>query len=213
MSRTRRTLEEHRQRRDELLDRLLHDPDEAAVRDLTHLERLPHDVRIQVENPRRAGGWPLPDGTSVHIVSTRPRLATSGAALPLIDLREAVRRAKATRRAVAAGARPDPATWDGLGAWRLVVEAPDTLSVADLHPGAEILASRTRTDLTATARTVLDHGGDVTAAASALHLHRTTVYYRLARIEELTGVDLRDGTARVDLQLALWLQAYRRAGA
>jgi DNA-binding PucR family transcriptional regulator len=61
-----------------------------------------------------------------------------------------------------------------------------------------------------TARVVLDHGGDVTAAAAVLHLHRTTLYYRLDRIEELTGVDLRDGRARTDLQLALWLAAYRR---
>jgi len=213
MSRTRRTLEEHRQRRDALLDRLLRGPDEAAVRDLARLERLPPDARVQVENPRRTGGWPLPGGMSVHTVSTRPRLATSGAALPLIDLREAVRRATATQRAVAAGAHPNPATWDGLGAWRLVVEAPDSLSIADLHPGAEILASRTRTDLTTTARTLLDHGGDIAATASTLHLHRTTVHYRLTRIQQLTGVDLRDGPARIDLQLALWLQAYRRTDA
>jgi PucR C-terminal helix-turn-helix domain len=140
-------------------------------------------------------------------------MATSGAALPLIDLSEAVRRATATRRAIAAGARPEPATWDGLGAWRLVVEAPENLSIADVHPGAEILASQTHTDLVTTARTVLDHGGDVAGAAMALHLHRTTVYYRLSRIQKLTGVDLRDGMARIDLQLALWLGAYRRANA
>jgi DNA-binding PucR family transcriptional regulator len=49
------------------------------------------------------------------------------------------------------------------------------------------------------------------AAATALHLHRTTVYYRLSRIQKLTGVDLRDARARIDLQLALWLHAYRSA--
>jgi hypothetical protein len=30
-------------------------------------------------------------------------------------------------------------------------------------------------------------------------------------MSRLTGVDLRDGMARIDLQLALWLEAYRRA--
>ena len=63
----------------------------------------------------------------------------------------------------------------------------------------------------ATARAVLDLGGDVAAAAEALRVHRTTLYYRLDRIQELTGVDLRAGHGRTDLQLALWLAAYRRA--
>ena len=62
----------------------------------------------------------------------------------------------------------------------------------------------------ATARVILDYGGDVAAAAKALHLHRTTLYYRMDRIQELTGVDLRHGPARTDLQLALWLVAYWR---
>ena len=49
------------------------------------------------------------------------------------------------------------------------------------------------------------------AAAERLHLHRTTLYYRLDRIADLTGVDLRLGRGRTDLQLALWLVAYRAA--
>jgi DNA-binding PucR family transcriptional regulator len=80
-----------------------------------------------------------------------------------------------------------------------------------VHPGAEVLAGQPRADLMTTARVVLDLGGDIAAAAEALHLHRTTLYYRLDRIRELTGVDLRDGSGRTDLQLALWLAAYRRA--
>jgi hypothetical protein len=111
---------------------------------------------------------------------------------------------------VLAGARLDPVSWDALGAWRLVVEAPSTLDPAAVHPGAAILATLPRDDLMTTARTVLDLGGDVTSAASALHVHRTTLYYRLDRIQELTGVDLRTGGARTDLQLALWLAAYRQ---
>ncbi len=140
----------------------------------------------------------------------QPRSATSGAPVPLVDLAEAVRRALATLTAVRAGALLDPVSWDALGAWRLVVDAPADVTAARLHPAAETLASLPRMDLLTTARTVLDLG-DVTAAAERLHLHRTTLYYRLDRIAELTGVDLRDGPRRTDLQLALWLDAYRRA--
>lgn len=213
-----RVLAAHRQdtaeirwRRKELLDRLLVRPDPDAARELTRLELLPHEVRVQVDASRRLGGWELPGNLRAYVATEPPRPATSGTPLPLVDLGEAVRRARATLHAVAAGARPDPVSWDALGGWRLVVDAPATLTVADLHSGAEVLARHTRVDLFTTARVVLDHGGDVTSAAKALHVHRTTLYYRLDRIVELTGVDLRDGVARADLQLALWLAAYRRA--
>jgi hypothetical protein len=211
MAKTGNAAEHVRQQRDALLDRLLRKRDELAARDLARLEHLPHDARVQVEASARAGGWPLPGAMSAHIVGRRTRAATSGAPLPLVDLGEAVRRAAATRRALAAGARLNATTWDGLAAWRLVVDAPESLSAAEVHPGAEVLAGQPRTDLMTTARVVLDLGGDIAAAAAALHLHRTTLYYRLDRIRELTGVDLRDGSGRTDLQLALWLAAYRRA--
>jgi DNA-binding PucR family transcriptional regulator len=45
----------------------------------------------------------------------------------------------------------------------------------------------------------------VRAAAERLHLHRTSLYYRLGRIAELTGRDLADGGARLELHLALKL--------
>jgi hypothetical protein len=209
LARTSQSAEHSRQRRDELIARLLRTPDEAAARDLARLEHVPHDAQVQVEALARTGGWPLPDGMSAHVARSRPRTATSGSPLPIVDLGEAVRRAAATRRAIAAGARPEPASWDGLGGWRLIVEAPASLTVGQLHPGAEILADQPRTDLLTTARVVLDHGGDIAAASHELHVHRTTLYYRLDRITALTGVDLRTGSTRTDLQLALWLAAYR----
>lgn len=195
---------------DELLARLVKAPDENAVRELARLERIPHDSLLQVEAPAQPAGWPLPGDLSVHVVTTRgPRAATSGAPLPLLHLSEAVRRAAATRRAIRAGARPNPATWDNLGAWRLVVDAPDTVTAESIHPAAAILRDQPRGDLEETARVLADTGGDVAAAASSLHLHRTTLYYRLERIKELTGVDLLDGGSRIHLQMALWLAAYR----
>jgi DNA-binding PucR family transcriptional regulator len=51
----------------------------------------------------------------------------------------------------------------------------------------------------------LDAGCSVAETAAALHLHRTTVYYRLNRLEEHTGIDLADGSTR--LLLHLWLKA------
>ena len=199
-------------RRDRLVRRLLDGPDLEAARELVRLERLPSDAQVQVDAAVRRGGWVLPGLLRAHVVGAHPHPATSGAPLPLADLAEAVRRAHVAQAVVRAGAGLDPVSWDALGAWRLVVEAPDDLPVAALHPAAETLAGLPRPDLLTTARTILDLGGDV-AAAERLHLHRTTLYYRLDRIADLTGVDLRVGRSRTDLQLALWLVAYRAARA
>lgn len=195
--------------REELVSRLLAGPDDEAARELARHEKIPHDALVQVEAPAQPGGWQLPDDMSLHVVARGPRSAISGAPLPLADLSEAVRRASATRRAIAVGANPEPASWDGLGAWRLVVDAPDSVTVEAVHPAAAVLAAEARGDLLATARTLVDNGGDVAAAAQQLHVHRTTLYYRLERIKELTGVDMFDGQSRTHLQLALWLSAYR----
>lgn len=202
---------DQRRRRDELIDQLLRGRDPEAAAELARLEHLAHDVTIQVEAPARTGGWSLPGRMSTHMVTRRPRPATSGQPVPLADLSLAVRRAAATMRAVAAGARLSSVSYDALGAWRLIVAAPAELTVAELHPAAELLRSQPRDELLVTARMVLDRGGDVAAAAVDLHVHRTTLYYRLDRIRDLTGVDLRQGEANVHLQLALWLDAYRRA--
>src|SRR5438270_10654719 len=45
--------------------------------------------------------------------------------------------------------------------------------------------------------------GSPTEAADRLHLHRNTVLYRLGRIEDLLGADLRDAEVRLGLHLAL----------
>lgn len=213
LARADRRSDERTAARDALLLRLLQRAEDAdaLAADLASLERLPEDALVQVDAPARPGGWALPGGMSAHVQRGRPRSATSGSALPLAQLAESVRRASATRRALAAGATPATPSYDALGSWLLVVEAPTTLTPGEVHPAVDVLAEQPRSDLLDTARTVVELGGDITAAAEVLHLHRTTLYYRIDRILELTGVDLRDGAARTDLQLAIRLHAYRAA--
>lgn len=55
-----------------------------------------------------------------------------------------------------------------------------------------------------TVRAYLDTGGNAAATAERMHLHRTTVYYRLRQFEEATGIDLSSGRNR--LMLHLWLE-------
>jgi len=98
-------------------------------------------------------------------------------------------------------ALPNPLTWSDLGPYRRLlqtsVESPDTTLAALENAGASAAM------LLRTLETYLDLGGDAQRTAAQLHLHRTSLYYRLGRIGALLGVDLDDGLTRLDLHLAL----------
>jgi DNA-binding PucR family transcriptional regulator len=59
--------------------------------------------------------------------------------------------------------------------------------------------------LVETLETWLDEGCDSRATVARLQVHRTSLYYRLGRIEEITGLSLNSGAARLDLHLGLKL--------
>ena len=65
--------------------------------------------------------------------------------------------------------------------------------------------------LVLTLETYLDHAGDVKSTAAELWLHRTSLYYRLRRIEEVAGVDLNRGEDRLLCHVALRLSRLQRA--
>ena len=199
-------------RREQLLTRLLAGRDVDAAGELIELERLRPDSGVAVAVPAIPQGWSLPGGMSAHVDPAPGAPFASGLPVAVADLSIAVERARTTARALRAGARLATPSWDSLGEWHLIIAAPPGLTPGQLHPGAEVLAAQKRPELIDTARCVLDNGGDVTVSAEQLHIHRTTLYYRLERIEALTGVNLRLAAGRDALQMALHLAAYRAAG-
>jgi sugar diacid utilization regulator len=56
-----------------------------------------------------------------------------------------------------------------------------------------------------TVRCYLGCGAQAQQTAAQLHIHRTTLYWRLARVAELLPLDLRRGEDRLKLHLALTL--------
>ena len=64
----------------------------------------------------------------------------------------------------------------------------------------------------ATIRAYLDCGANVQQAAALLHIHRTTLYWRLGRVTDLLAVDLSRGDDRLKLHLALKLAELTRPG-
>ncbi|XVX19258.1 PucR family transcriptional regulator [Actinomycetota bacterium] len=108
---------------------------------------------------------------------------------------------------LAPGAGPI-ARWARLGVLRLLgggaaSEAADAVAT----PAVRALLTSGRPELVETARVYLDAAGSVATTASALGLHRQSVYHRLEQVGRITGLDLHDGRARLELHLGLTLAA------
>ena len=65
--------------------------------------------------------------------------------------------------------------------------------------------AKTGSELEATLRAYVEHGGSIVQTADALFLHRNSVLYRIQRIEELSGITLRDRHTRQVLLVAFTL--------
>ncbi|WP_454196965.1 PucR family transcriptional regulator [Nocardia sp. Marseille-Q1738] len=102
---------------------------------------------------------------------------------------------------------PDGATaFDELGFYRLVDAARADGQVEQfMREWLGVLLDYDRdhhADLVYTLSQYLECGGNYDDSAAALHIHRSTLRYRLGRIRELTGFDLRDVNTRFNLQAA-----------
>lgn len=72
----------------------------------------------------------------------------------------------------------------------------------------QLSKTRSGTELIKTLSAFLAEGGDIAKASERLNIHRTTLYYRIARIEEITGFDLKDGNDRLELHLGINLASF-----
>ncbi|WP_028934523.1 PucR family transcriptional regulator [Pseudonocardia spinosispora] len=99
--------------------------------------------------------------------------------------------------------------WSELGAYGVLLRIPtEELSVSVLPPPLRALLSRDpHGGLLETLTAYLDHAGSSPKTAAALHIHRTSLYYRLHQIEEITGLDLDNGDHRLVLHLGVKLAA------
>ena len=135
-----------------------------------------------------------------------------GGAHPLLAARRSYRQARDAVTVAQRVARfGRVAAWDELGVYRTLVRFPDDLGDEALHPGLVLLLrDGAHEQLVETLEAYLDRAGDVKATAEALNLHRATLYYRLQRIEEITGARLKVGEDRLALHLGLRLSRLTR---
>ncbi len=94
------------------------------------------------------------------------------------------------------------ARWRDLGVFRTLAQLPSWgANDLELDPRVTVLFRDADPDVLRSVETYLDRGCDVQKTAAELHLHRGTLYYRLDKVEKLTGLDLRDGNDRLTVHL------------
>lgn len=134
------------------------------------------------------------------------RAGVGGAHSPLTEAHRSLREARIAVR----GAMLDPthegmARWEDLGLDRMLLQLPLTdLAVGDLPVSVQrLLAAQSGPDLAQTLEAYLDYGCDAQRTAQQLHVHRSTLYYRLDRVRAIAEVDLSEGSVRRELHTAL----------
>ncbi|GAA1682709.1 helix-turn-helix domain-containing protein [Nonomuraea maheshkhaliensis] len=161
-----------------------------------HLVRYDHAVLL-------TAGPPVP-GEELHAAMPVPVVVGVGRPRDTLaraaeSYREALHAAEVTARVPGLGRT---AEWARLGVYRVLTQLPDQ----ELHPGLEgLLGDAQHLTLLETLETYLDLAGSAVATSRALRLHRTSLYYRLQRVEELARTDLKDGGERLALHLSLKL--------
>lgn len=110
----------------------------------------------------------------------------------------------AARVAQSVSSLPRVVAWSELGVYRLLSCGPESaLTSAVLDPAVTRLLEHGDPELVETANVYLRRAGNVQQSAADLGVHRQTVYYRLQRIEQVTGLDLDSGSDRLLLHLGL----------
>ena len=98
------------------------------------------------------------------------------------------------------------ADWAGLGVYAAFQHLyRDPSAPERICPGVSALLDQRAETYRQTMRCYLECAGRAQQAAAQLHIHRTTLYWRLARASELISLDLRRGEDRLKFHLALTL--------
>jgi hypothetical protein len=95
--------------------------------------------------------------------------------------------------------------WSHLGVYQVAATLADRGECPPVpHDGLrQLLDIPEALPLLETLETYLDAAGNAQLTAELLHLHRTSLYYRLQRVEQLARTDLKDGVERLALHLSL----------
>jgi hypothetical protein len=176
----------------------------AAISRVDHVALL---LSLDVLGTREAGA------AAQRVADALAPLVTSGvlAALPTVAFADPAAEmrhvARAYRHAIVQGG--GPVGWDQLGVYQSLVHVPGD-ELGDGSMDRRVLRLLGKPGLLRTLETYLELAGDAKRTAQELALHRTSLYYRLSKIEELAEVDLKSGADRLAAHLSI--KALRLSG-
>jgi sugar diacid utilization regulator len=152
-------------------------------------EWLGRSVRALLDELSKAGSW---------------RIGAGGPVQGLNELSVARRQAEI---ALSTTGGPGAACWSELSVDALLAQFPRQSWADALLPESvtRLLTDPAAAALLPTLETFLNCACDVRRTATELRIHRATLYYRLSRIEQISGLSLRDGRDRLLTHLALRL--------
>jgi PucR C-terminal helix-turn-helix domain/GGDEF-like domain len=164
------------------------------------------------DGPERLGPWLTALSESVQVELLARRLPVSvvvgvGGHRPRLEA--AAESYDEARMAVDAATRlpgmDDLVYWSRLGVNQIVAKLASLGEEPPvLHAGLQaVLDSTEAQPMIETLETYLDVAGNAQLTAERLNLHRTSLYYRLQRVEQLANTDLKDGVERLALHLAI----------
>jgi hypothetical protein len=164
---------------------------------LTAAARFVHEA----ENPPGARDLRAEGDPAAGTRGGRAAAGVAAARVGLAELGAAWQEASAAARAALAEPRLGPvAEWASIGPFRLLTSLPPETAQ---DPAVRTLLAPAHHELARTAEVFLDCAGQAGRTAAELGIHRQTLYYRLSRVEQLTGLDLDDGEDRLLLHMAL----------
>ena len=185
----------------------------VAEPDIAHLCQGPRGAVFVAGQPFRAGeadlrsfARDLGDACRRSLPGRRVVTAVGSARSTLVDAWGSHREALVTCRMLArVPDLGDVLAHADLGPYTVLAQLPDAALTPDLVPAPlrALLDADVEGVLVQTLECFLDMAGDAARAARHLHVHRSTIYSRLHRVEAVTGCAVEDGRDRLQLHLGL----------
>lgn len=199
---------EPERRRLALEQRLVQARRRVPPRHALHLVRFDHGVLLAATGAHVQTLEPAGHARALLSAGTETLVGVGDVVDGLADAHRSVEQARQAARVAARVPGIGPiAEWRELGVYRALAQlSGDQVNSAALHPGLSALLEVDEDQMLArTLETYLDLAGNAQATSQALQVHRATLYYRLDRISEIAGADLKDGADRLALHLGLKL--------
>lgn len=154
------------------------------------------------------------DGEHAKREGDRAGVALLGLSEQFLDLRDLPKAFGQARHAVQASAVDEglgPVTpYRATGSYQFLAAGGWKVTAANSVYFAEIEEQDRNAELLPVLELLYDKNGSVQDVASQLHLHRSSVYNRLARIRSIIGADPLSGHVRLELHLALKARKWAR---